>query len=299
MIRVKAKKNLATSHGPMRLEVDFEIPGRELVTLFGPSGAGKTTILRMIAGLTTPEEGFIQVDGETWFDSETRVNKPIQERQISFVFQDYNLFPNMTVRENLEYALKTKDERPRIDELLDMVHLTELKNRRPDTLSGGQKQRVALVRALLRKPKIFLLDEPLSALDLDLRLKLQDEIQEIHNRFKIPTIVVTHDLSEIFKLAHQILVLEKGEIIRSGTPAEVFGEPALSGKFKFAGNILDIQKEDFIYIVTVQIGNNVTKVVATEDEAKGLKLGDQVIVAAKAFNPILIKCEPALNKSKV
>ena len=289
MIRVKAKKNLITSEGPLRLEVDFQIPDKELITLYGPSGAGKTTILRMIGGLTDPEEGFIQVDDEVWFDSEKGINRPIQQRQISFVFQDYNLFPNMTVRENLEYALKDRKDESLIDEFLEMVNLTALKNRKPDTLSGGQKQRVALIRALLRKPKIFLLDEPLSSLDLELRLKLQDEILAIYNRFKIPTIFVTHDLSEIFKLSNQIFILEQGRIVRSGKPSEIFGEDALSGKFKFVGNILALENEGFLYIITVQIGNNLAKVVATEDEAKSWRIGDRVLVAAKAFNPIILK----------
>jgi len=289
MIKVKAQKKLITSHGPINLNVDFQILDQELITLFGPSGGGKTTILRMIAGLTDPDEGFIQVGEEVWFDSEKKINKPIQERQISFVFQEYNLFPNMTVLENLQYALKDKKDTAMIAELLEMVHLTQLKNRKPETLSGGQKQRVALIRALLRKPKIFLLDEPLSSLDLELRLKLQDEIHIIYNRFKIPTIFVTHDLSEVFKLSNRILILEQGKIVRSGRPGEIFGEDNLSGKFKFVGTILELQKDNFLIIVTVQIGANVTKVVATEEEAHNWVVGDRVIVMSKAFNPIILK----------
>ena len=289
MIKVKARKNLITSRGPMRLDVDFEIPDKEFITLYGPSGVGKTTVLRMIAGLTDPDEGFIEVDGDVWFDSNKRINKPVQQRQISFVFQDYNLFPNMTVRENLQYALKDKKDQHLIDEFLEMVHLTELSGRKSDTLSGGQKQRVALIRSLLRKPKIFLLDEPLSALDLELRLKLQDEISAIYNRFKIPTVFVTHDLGEIFKLAHQIFMMEEGKITRRGKPGDIFGDDILSGKFKFVGNILALEKENFLCIVTVQIGNNLTKVVATEEEAKDWRVGDRVLVAAKAFNPIILK----------
>ena len=289
MITVRAKKNLITSHGPIGLEVDFQIPRKELITLFGPSGAGKTTILRMIAGLTDPDEGFIQVDDEVWFDSDRGINRPIQQRQISFVFQDYNLFPHMTVRENLGYALKDKKDAGLIDEFLAMVHLTELQDRKPETLSGGQKQRVALIRALLRRPKIFLLDEPLSALDLELRLKLQDEILNLYERFRIPTIFVTHDLSEIFKVSNQILIIEQGKIVRSGKPSHIFGEDLLSGKFKFVGQILELEKEDFFYIVTVQIGNNLTKVVATQEEAKDWRIGDRVLVATKAFNPIILK----------
>lgn len=289
MIKVKAKKKLMTSHGLIQLEVDFQIPDKELITLFGPSGAGKTTILRMIAGLTDPEEGYIQVDDEIWFDSDHGINRPVQDRGISVVFQDFNLFPNMTVLENLHYALKDEHDEPLIREYLDMVHLTELRNRKPEMLSGGQKQRVALIRALLRKPKVFLLDEPLSSLDLDLRLKLQDEILALYKYFKIPFIFVTHDLSEIFKLSQYIFILENGRIVRQGKPGEVFGEDMISGKFKFVGNILQLEKEGFVSIVTVQIGNNITKVIATEEESETWKVGDRVLVASKAFNPIIMK----------
>jgi len=213
----------------------------------------------------------------------------VQERSIGFVFQDYNLFPNMTVRQNLEYALHDKQNKMLVDELLEMVHLTELADRKPHMLSGGQKQRVALIRALARKPKIFLFDEPLSSLDMELRLKLQDEILALYNRFKIPTIFVTHDLSEIYKMSSTVLMLERGQITRTGKPDELFGQEALSGKFKFVGTVLELVQDNFLYIVTIQIGQNLTKVVATEDEAAGLKIGDKVIVAAKAFNPIILR----------
>lgn len=289
MIKVRIKKKLIGSCGPIVLDVDFAMKDHELLTLFGPSGSGKSSVLRMIAGLMEPDEGLIEVDGEIWFDSEKRINKPVQKRAISLVFQDYNLFPNMTVRENLQYALHDKNDSRLINEFLETMHLTELENRKPDTLSGGQKQRVALIRALLRKPKIFLLDEPLSALDWSLRLKLQNEIAEMYQRFKIPTIFVTHDLSEVFKLSQRMMILEEGKIVRSGHPNQIFGEDSLSGKFKFVGTILEMKKEDFLTIVTVQIGNNLTNVVATDEEASAWNIGDRVVVAAKAFNPIIVK----------
>lgn len=289
MIKVRIQKKLNTQHGGMLLDVDFQIQNNEFVTLYGPSGVGKTSILRMIAGLTKPDLGYIEVDGDVWFDSKERIDKPVQERSISLVFQEYNLFPNMTVLENLQYARGDKKDDALIDELLNMVELKQLSHCKPHTLSGGQKQRIALIRALLRKPKIFLLDEPLSALDATLRLKLQEDISAMYQRFKIPTIFVTHDLSEVFKLAHQILIMEEGKIVRWGKPMEIFKGDAISGKFKFSGTILDLTQEDFLFIVTVQIGNNITKVVATKDEAKDWRVGDRVLVAAKAFNPIIMK----------
>ena len=288
MITVRVKKKLLSADGPIGLDVDVQIKGHEIVTLFGPSGAGKTSILRMVAGLIDPDEGYIEVNGEVWFDSKNRINKPVQQRQISFVFQDQNLFPHMTVEENLRYALQDKKDEHLIADFLKMVDLLALKGQRPHLLSFGQRQRVALIRALVRKPKIFLLDEPLSSLDVPLRLKLQDDILALHRKFEVPTIFVTHDLSETFKLSHQIFFLEQGKVTKSGKPGEIFGD-SLSGKFKFIGSILELEKEGFLYIVTIQIGHNLTKVVATEDEAQGMGVGDRVIVSSKAFNPIILK----------
>ena len=289
MIRVNVSKKLLTSDGLLDLQVDFEVEKGEFAALFGRSGTGKTTILRMIAGLTEPDHGFISIDGEVWFDRAKKINVPARKRQVGFVFQDYSLFPQMTVRKNLEFALCDRRDKGMIDELLDMVHLKEFQDRSPEHLSGGQKQRVALARAVLRKPKIFLLDEPLSALDVDMRLNLQDEILKIYKRFATTTLFVSHDLSEVFKLSSRVFVLEKGEIVKSGKPVEVFVESQISGKFKFVGQVLEICKEGVMNILTIQIGNNLTKVVATDCEIQDIYVGDKIIVAAKAFNPLILK----------
>lgn len=289
MLKVFLKKRLETSEGNLNLDVAFEVKKEEFVSLFGKSGAGKTTILRMLAGLTSADQGFIEVEDEVWFDSRKRINLPAQKRSIGFVFQDYNLFPNMNVQENLEFALLSPNDRELIDELLELVHLTNLKKRNAQALSGGEKQRVAVIRALLRRPKILLLDEPLAALEEELRLKLQDDILALTKRLAVTTICVTHDLSEVFKLAERIFLLEGGRITRSGSPAELFVENSISGKFKFIGEILEIKKSDVVNILTIQIGRNLTKVVATDEEIKDLKVGEKVIVSAKAFNPIILK----------
>lgn len=296
MIRVDVRKKLHTASGTANLQVQFEVKRNELITLFGKSGAGKTTILRMIAGLTEPDDGYISVGDEVWFDSRGRVNKSVQQRQIGFVFQEYTLFPNMSVQQNLEFALSDRHNKFMIDDLLRMMDLYELRNRKPEFLSGGQKQRVALIRALLRNPKIFLLDEPLSALDLNLRLKLQDELFAIHKKYNIPAIFVSHDLSEVFKMSKRILWIEGGAIKKQGRPEDIFDDRLISGKFRFPGVILDIQKDNFIFIVTVQIGNHLTKVVVTDSEAKGLKAGDKILVAAKAFNPVILKADESVDK---
>lgn len=289
MIQVSIQKKLHTATGNLPLNIQFEVKKDEFITIFGESGVGKTTILRMLAGLTLPDSGYIEVDGQVWFDSRRKINIPIQKRSLGFVAQEYSLFPNMSVHENLCYALENQNDASMIDELLDTVHLTELKNRYPQNLSGGQKQRVALIRAILRKPKIFLLDEPLSALDYTLRAQLQDEILLIHKKLNMTTLLVTHDLSEVFKLSHRIIWLENGGIKKEGDPKKIFDEQNISGKFKFSGIIINIMQEDFLYILTVQIGNNLTKVVVADDTVKNLNIGDKILVAAKAFNPIIMK----------
>ncbi len=284
MIQVKVKKNLMTGCGPMQLDIDVEILESGISTLFGPSGVGKTTVLRMIAGLMNPDEGVIHVNGDVWFDSSRKINKPVQERQIGFVFQDYNLFPNMTVRENLQYALKNKNASFLIDEFLEMAALTELADRKPVHLSGGQKQRVALVRTLLNRPQLFLLDEPFSALDLEMRIRLQDEFLSISNRFKIPTIFVSHDISEVFKLSHRVFVMRDGKIVRSGTPAEAFSTADVLEGIKLVGIVLSIQNEDLKRVAILQIGNEITKISLTAAEAQHWRTGDRILLSAQAHD---------------
>jgi molybdate transport system ATP-binding protein len=281
-------KNLHAATGIINLDVQFAIPKGEIITIFGKSGAGKTTILRILAGLTLPDSGFIKVDGVNWFQSANKTNLSVKNRSTGFVFQDYALFPNMNVRQNLEFAFNDKN---RINELLDFVQLSNLQHRMPQTLSGGQKQRVALARALITKPKLLLLDEPLSALDIDMRQELQDLILKINQELNITMIIVSHDLAEIFKLSKKVYVIDEGEIIKHGEPSKVFAHESFSAKFQFIGEILEINQADTIYIVMVLIGNNLIKVVATADEVANFNIGEKVIVGSKAFNPILQKMD--------
>ena len=246
----------------------------------------------MISGLMRPDEGYISVHENTWFDHAKGIHIPTQKRKIGYVFQDYALFPNMTVRENLQYALSKGQDSGVISELLEIIELKNLSNRQTDTLSGGQKQRVALARALVRKPQVLLLDEPLSALDEAIRSKLQDYILRAHEKYQLTTILVSHDLPEIFKLSDQIFLLDKGKIERSGTPSEIFLSNKISGKYRFTGNIIEKSKNDVVYVVGVLVGNNLIKVIATEEEGIELNIGDKVMVVSKAFNPLIIK----LNK---
>lgn len=288
MIFINITKHLQSAEGPIDAVFELEITENEFITLYGPSGAGKTTLLRMIAGLEIPDSGIIRVEDEIWFDSTQRINLPPQKRSIGFVFQDYALFPTMSVRENLLFAASAQTPKNFIDELLELTELNNLAHRLPNTLSGGQKQRVALARALVRKPKILLLDEPLSALDSAMRLKLQDELALIHTRLGVTTLLVSHDIAETVKLSNRIAQIQSGKIIRIAKPLELFSTHALSGKLQFVGEILSIQYDFPIYVITLLVDHAIVKTVVSADEAQSLKIGEKTIIASKAFNPILM-----------
>lgn len=289
MIQLDIHKKLNTAGGLMNLRFSCTIQSGKLTTIYGNSGAGKTSVLRMLAGLLRPDSGTIEVNGNSWFNSDKKTNIKTQDRKVGFVFQDYALFPNMTVRENLEFALDSKNEVAAVNELIELTELGDLEKRKPETLSGGQKQRVALARAIVRKPEVLMLDEPLSALDYSMRSKLQNYILQIHNEYKLTTLLVSHEMGEVFKLSDEVIVLENGNIKQQGLPAQLFTRRQVSGKFQFTGEILNIQKEDIIYIISVLIGNSMVKVAADEQEALQLAIGDKVLVASKAFNPIIQK----------
>lgn len=288
MIEISLVKTLQSAGGPLRLDISAQIHKGSFVTLFGPSGAGKTTILRMLAGLTPPEGGRIVVNGATWFDAMRRINLPPQKRSIGFVFQDYALFPNLSVRDNIAYALDGRDD-GWVNELLELTGLNALHERLPTTLSGGQKQRVALARAVARKPLLLLLDEPLSALDMAMRSQLQDDLAALHRRFGLTTLLVSHELGEVFKLSQQVLRLEGGRIAQSGTPAEVFLRHRLSGKLNLQAQVLEIRREEVVHVVSLLVGQDVIEIIASDDEVAGLREGDSVSVSAKAISPFLFR----------
>lgn len=262
--------------GDMLLDVNLNIQSGSFLAISGVSGSGKTTLLRCLAGLEKCR-GIIKIDGEIWQDEKIFL-KP-QNRKIGFVFQDYALFENLSVEKNFLFVQK---DHVLCEKLLDMLGLKECKDRYPSKLSGGQKQRVALGRAMMRKPKLLLLDEPLSALDPNLRTKLQDEILNIHKEFGTTTMLVSHSPSEIYKLANLMIEISSGKVSKFGTPKEILLRHSGSQKFSFIGTILDIQKVDAIFVATVCVGQQITQVVIDSDE--GLKIGQKINVNTKAFN---------------
>jgi molybdate transport system ATP-binding protein len=283
MIQIDINKQLHGVIGDMSLTVKLEIKEGDFVALSGQSGSGKTALLRILAGLEDAS-GSIRVCGDIWQDEKKIL--PVQKRQIGFVFQDYALFPNMSVMDNLLYVQKDNEL---ANHLLGITGLIELKDRLPNTLSGGQKQRVSLCRSLMNRPKLLLMDEPLSALDPQMRTKLQNEILTLHKEFNTTTIMVSHDPSEIYRLSDRVIELEHGKIINDGSAKDVLLKTKGSSKFSFEGELLDIQKVDVINVAIVSIGQQLVEVVISDEELKNLSIGDKVNISTKAFSPLINK----------
>jgi molybdate transport system ATP-binding protein len=241
----------------------FDLPaeGASVTAIFGPSGSGKTTILRCLAGLDRPQSGRIQFAKRTWFDATAGVMLPPQRRGIGFLFQDYGLFPHLSVESNIGYGLsrlRFSERRIRISELLSVLEISELSHRKPHELSAGQQQRVALARAIAPRPKLLLLDEPLSALDAPTRETLRRELRRLLVQFATPAIVVTHDLTEAIALADTAIIIDQGKILQAGPLSEVFSRPADDRVARIvgvetidAGNVTAISNG----LATVHVGN--------------------------------------------
>jgi putative spermidine/putrescine transport system ATP-binding protein len=220
--------------------VDLEIPRGQFFTLLGPSGSGKTTTLRVIAGFEEPDRGVVELGGRDV------TGIPPYDREVNTVFQDYALFPHMTVAQNIEYGLRIrklakKERAQRRDEALEMVRLAGYGRRKPSELSGGQRQRVALARAIVNRPRVLLLDEPLGALDLKLRVQMQSELKQIQDAVGITFLYVTHDQDEALTMSDRIAVFNRGHIEQIGTPEEVYERPATPFVSGFVGtsNVLE------------------------------------------------------------
>ena len=239
-----ALENVAKEFGDFRAvdNVDLTVPHGTFVCLLGPSGCGKTTLLRMIAGLELPTTGTIRLDGRDI------TNVPTHRRELGMVFQSLALFPHLTVGENIAYPLRIRrrskeEQAKRVDELLAMIHLPGYADRPVSKLSGGQRQRVAIARALSISPKLFLLDEPLSALDAKLREAMQVELRQLQQRLGITTIVVTHDQREAMTMADTVVVMNSGEIRQAASPVEIYRRPADSFVADFIGQTNLIEAE--------------------------------------------------------
>jgi molybdate transport system ATP-binding protein len=217
-----------------RLRLSLSLEGGTLA-LVGPSGAGKTSVLRAIAGLLRPERGRVELDGDVWLDTAAGIDLPPERRSVGFVFQDYALFPHLTVRQNVAFA-----RGKRVEELLERLHVAPLADARPERLSGGERQRVALARALAREPRLLLLDEPLAALDAHTKATVRGELRDVLRSSALPTIIVTHDFDDAATLADRVGVLAAGELLQTGEPAELVAAPVSPFVASFTGaNLLN------------------------------------------------------------
>lgn len=222
-------------------DVSLDIEDGEIVSILGPSGSGKTTLLNLILGITDVNAGSIV------FCDEDITRKPMEERGFNIVFQDYALFPNLNAYENIVYGLKNKPGISSPKEVQEFIHLLELEehlDKRMDQLSGGQKQRVALARTMVMKPKILLLDEPLSALDGVIKESIKAKIKEIAREFHLTTIIVTHDPEEALTLSDRVLIINEGKISQYGKPEEIINEPGNAFVQKFIINQLEIKRNN-------------------------------------------------------
>ncbi len=271
--------------------VSFNVLDKTFMTILGPSGCGKTTVLRCIAGVEQPDEGIIKIGNKTLFSKKNNVMIPTEKRGMGMVYQSYALWPHLTVFENIAYPLKIRNlSKSEIDEKvmdsLRLVRLNGLEDRLVPNLSGGQQQRVALARALVYNPKLLLLDEPLSNLDVILRDEMRTELKELQRKLKITTIYVTHDRTEALSLSDHIIIMDKGMIKASGTPDSLLNNPPnsyagiiLGDMSILKGKILDLDKS----MATVNIqGNNLIcqriDQIEKGDDVKVLLKGSEVII---------------------
>lgn len=284
MIHISISKSLEFPEGKKPLSVAVSLPENIITAVYGSSGAGKTTLLKIVAGLIKPETGLIEVDGTVWLDVKKGVNLPPQQRSIGFVFQDYALFPNMTVLQNLRYAGGKHRDEFFINHLIDIVSLQPFLHARPSQLSGGQQQRVALIRALVRKPQLLLLDEPLAALDSTLRNSLHVALRSLQEQLKFTALLVSHDVGDVYSLAKHMIHLEEGKVLFEGMPQQLFGTANLSSKLQLTGEVLAIIPNGVIYIIELMVATNIIKLTAMADEVKDMNIGDKVLIYAKAFH---------------
>lgn len=275
--------NFSFNYRDFSFQMRGDIKIGELVGLSGPSGAGKSTLLRLLAGLEKAKQGQLIVGDTVWFDSQKKIFLPPQMRQIGIVFQDYALFPHMTVKEQIVYAADQQDSKW-IDELIALTGLDKLIHRYPYELSGGQKQRTALARALAKKPKLLLLDEPLSAVDHDTRMQLQVLLRHIHKEYLTYTLLVSHNIAELLFLSHRIFKCEKGEIIASGIPSQVL----LSNITQhLLAQILEKRYINHDWILTLLIGQAIFNIKASQEEAAGLTEGETIKLSPKTLSALI------------
>lgn len=258
MLSVNISKTLAE----FKLDVAFSVD-QEIMAILGPSGCGKTMTLKCIAGLMSPDTGAITIDGKVWFDSSRTIDVAARTRKVGYVFQNYALFPHMTVYDNIAFGmhkLSTEQRRERVQLLLQKMRLEQMGHRFPSQLSGGQQQRVALVRAIAPEPDVLLLDEPFSALDTNVKKRLETELLELHNYYKGHVLFVTHNLEEAYRLSSKIAIYEAGRILQYGEKRTIIERPCspvvahLTGVKNIFNGVLSRVDAASTYVKVIDLG---------------------------------------------
>lgn len=280
MIQANVQKRLTASGGPLDLQVKLEVSRGECVALFGESGSGKTSVLRMLAGLLSPDGGEIRVNDEIWYDGQRGIHLPPQRRGLGFVFQDYALFPHLTVWQNLTFALPKGAELSLIHELAEVMELGGLMGQKPAKLSGGQQQRVALARTLGMMPPVLLLDEPLSALDQRMRRQIGAWLADFVKRAQTTILLVSHDPAEIIQLAQRVCALEAGQIVRD-MPASGFFPSHVPPDVVFTATVLSLEVMGTEWLITLQTAAGVLHLRQPMADFPDLKAGDQWVFSGK------------------
>lgn len=292
--------------------INLEVHEGELVSILGSSGCGKTTLLRIIAGLEEASSGYV------FFGDDLQNNINVEKRSIAMVFQKALLFPNMTIGENVAFSLKANGEEPksiqkRVNEMLELVRLPGFENRRPGELSGGQEQRVSLARALIRNPKVLLLDEPLSALDANLRVEMRNFIREIHDGFKMTTLFVTHDQEEAMAISDRIAFMDSGILEQLGEPKSFISSPKSTKVAKFFGckNLFSGEVNDNSFILqdfVLRLGRETTNGIGTlsirqedlsiDSSSSSNSFPARIVDWQFAGSRVMVKCEVSTAKAR-
>ena len=289
MPKIELFKELPAEGKSFEINIDLNFKESQIVAFYGESGAGKTSILRMISGLMKPDRGKIEYAGNIWFNSVKKINSNIQSREVAMVFQGTSLFPNMTVSKNLEYAAQGKFSLSFINDIAKDFRINEFLYRNAKNLSGGQKQRVELARSILRKPKLLLLDEPFNALDHNLKNSLRSRMLQLIHEMGITTILVSHDVGDVISMADYVYEIKEGSIINKGTPLDLFTDEPSFSNFHITGEVIDIKFDNILSIVAILIGKQIVKIAAHPSEVSDVAVGDLVSINSKAFNPIIQK----------
>jgi len=298
MLDARIRKQLGSGNGhTLTMDVTFRA-GSGITVLFGSSGAGKTSILRAIAGILSPDEGRITLDETVFFDSSAGINLPMQQRRVGYVFQNHALFPHLTAEQNVMYGIRTHTRHSaheRARELLALLGIRKTAESYPHQLSGGEQQRVALARALATDPLIMLLDEPLSAVDIATRSRLGEEIAAVQQRTGIPFLYVTHSHNEAVRLGNTMIVVDEGRVVQEGPPLEIFNAPrtapvarVVGAENVFVGKVLSHQPEDGI----TEIDLNSCRI---EAPYNGLPIGNRVTIGIRSED--IIVCRERLTQT--